>query len=275
MQPKGVAVVIDAAHQCMTTRGVHKPGVSMVTSRMLGVFRDNAATRREFLSIIAEEVERLNGVVTQFLDYSRPLKPDTSPGDVNEILQRTFKLLQGDVPEGISIDLDLGAGLPRVACEPEQLKQVFINLALNAFQAMPGGGRLTVTSRAVRDELSLWREAPRRAELVEVRFRDTGPGIPDDAQERIFVPFYTTKEKGTGLGLAISQRIVKAHQGTIGVRSPPGGGAEFIVALPGLKEGRAAEVADGQPPAAGLGDGGRAPLRGERSRPRRRKRPRA
>ena len=80
--------------------------------------------------------------------------------------------------------------------------------------------------------------APRRPDQVEIRFRDTGPGIPDEARERIFVPFYTTKEKGTGLGLAICQRIVKAHQGTLVVRSPPGGGAEFIVSLPGLREER-------------------------------------
>jgi len=72
-----------------------------------------------------------------------------------------------------------------------------------------------------------------------VRFRDSGPGIPEEARERIFVPFYTTKEKGTGLGLAICQRIVKAHQGSIVVRSPPGQGAEFTISLPGLREERA------------------------------------
>jgi signal transduction histidine kinase len=138
---------------------------------------------------------------------------------------------------------------------------------------MPRGGRLAVTSRAMGDELSLWRDGQRRPEVVEVRFRDSGPGIPEEAQERIFVPFYTTKEKGTGLGLAICQRIVKAHQGTIGVRTPPGGGAEFIVALPGLRDERAPEPDGARHPAPA---GGRA---GEGSRVRpgspRRKRRRA
>ncbi len=194
---------------------------------------------REFMEIIVEEVNRLNGVVSQFLDYSRPLKSAMAPGDLNDVVERTFKLLQGDVPSGIAVQLDLAPGMPRVLCDAEQLKQVFLNLALNAFQAMPRGGTLKVSTRRARDEMALWRDAPGRQDGVEVRFRDTGPGIPEEARDSIFVPFYTTKEKGTGLGLAISQRIVKAHQGNIGVRSSPGEGAEFVISLPGLREERA------------------------------------
>jgi len=188
---------------------------------------------REFLDIIVDEVNRLNGVVSQFLDYSRPLKSSMSPGDVGDILQRTFKLLAPDIPSGIHLSLDLAPELPAVNCDAEQLKQVFLNLALNAFQAMPLGGTLTVSTQLTRDDLAPWRESHAR-DRVEVRFRDTGPGIPPESRDNVFVPFFTTKEKGTGLGLAISQRIVKAHQGTIGVSSPPGGGAEFVLSFPGL-----------------------------------------
>jgi two-component system, NtrC family, sensor histidine kinase HydH len=196
---------------------------------------------REFLEIMIEEVNRLNGVVSQFLDYSRPLKTLMAPGDVNDIVGRTFKLLHSRLPPGVAVELDLADGLPRVMCEPEQLKQVFLNLALNAFEAMPHGGRVLVSTRIARDELSFWREGARRSDLVEIRFRDSGPGIPDEARENIFVPFYTTKEKGTGLGLAICQRLVKAHGGSIGVRSATGEGAEFLIALPGLREERPPE----------------------------------
>jgi signal transduction histidine kinase len=196
---------------------------------------------REFLEIVVEEVNRLNGVVSQFLDYSRPLKPALAPTSVNDVLERTFKLLQAEVPANVAIDLQLADWLPRVSADAEQLKQVFLNLALNAFQAMPHGGRLVVTTRLARDELAFWRDGARKVDVVEVRFRDTGPGIPEDERERIFVPFYTTKEKGTGLGLAICQRIVKAHQGTIQARSSPGEGAEFLLALPGLREERPAD----------------------------------
>ncbi len=197
---------------------------------------------REFLEIMVEEVNRLDGVVTQFLDYSRPLKPSLAPTNVNEVLEKTFKLLQAQVPASIALELELADWIPRVQADAEQLKQVFLNLALNAFQAMPSGGRLHVSTRAARDELAFWREGGRRSDLVEIRFRDTGPGIPEEARENIFVPFYTTKEKGTGLGLAICQRLVKAHQGTIVVHSPPGGGAELLVALPSLREERPPEL---------------------------------
>jgi signal transduction histidine kinase len=198
---------------------------------------------REFLEIVVDEVNRLNGVVTQFLDYSRPLKPALAPTAVNDVLEKTFKLLQPEVPASISVELQLADWLPRVHADAEQLKQVFLNLALNAFQAMPAGGRLTVSSRLARDELAFWREGSRRADVVEIRFRDSGPGVAEEARERIFVPFYTTKEKGTGLGLAICQRLVKAHQGTIQLRSTPGEGAEFLVALPGLREDRPPDAA--------------------------------
>ena len=193
---------------------------------------------REFLEIIVDEVNRLNTVVSQFLDYSRPLRPALAPTDLNEVLTRTFKLLQPEVPEAVTVSLQLADGLPRVQADAEQLKQVFLNLALNAFQAMPHGGRLVVSTYAARDDLAFWRDGGRRPDVVEIRFRDSGAGIADDAREAIFVPFYTTKEKGTGLGLAICQRIVKAHQGSIVVRSTPGEGAEFTIALPGLREDR-------------------------------------
>jgi signal transduction histidine kinase len=197
---------------------------------------------REFLEIMIEEVNRLNGVVTQFLDYSRPLKPALAPIAVNEVVEKTFKLLQPDTPANVTVEISLADWLPRVQADAEQLKQVFLNLALNAFQAMPAGGRLHVSTRLARDELAFWREGSRRADVVEIRFRDTGPGVPEAERESIFVPFYTTKEKGTGLGLAICQRIVKAHQGSIVVRSPAGDGAEFLVSLPGLREERPPEA---------------------------------
>jgi signal transduction histidine kinase len=219
---------------------------------------------REFLGIIADEVRRLNGVVTQFLDYSRPARSLLAPGDVNEILERTLKLLGGEIPPAVELRVDLERPLPRVSCDPEQLRQVFLNLALNAVQAMPRGGRLDVSTRLARDELALWREAPRRSDTVEVRFRDSGPGVPAEARDHIFVPFFTTKEKGTGLGLAICQRIVKAHGGNIGLRSAAGEGAEFVISLPALWE----EKAEGGP-----ADGGAAERPGrERERPRGRRR---
>jgi two-component system sensor histidine kinase HydH len=193
----------------------------------------------EILQIIVEEVNRLDGVVAQFLDYSRPFPTPASgkfaPTDLNDVLWKTMKLIEGGMPGNVKTELDLTPGLPAINADAEQLKQVFINLALNAVQAMPDGGRLTVRTRRPHApvEMGLSESTPRySADQVEVRFADTGAGIPEEALDRIFIPFYTTKTKGTGLGLAISQRIVKGHGGTIEVQSRVGEGTEFILRFP-------------------------------------------
>ncbi|WP_404363054.1 ATP-binding protein [Corallococcus coralloides] len=186
----------------------------------------------EFLDVIVEEVNRLNGVVTAFLDYSRPLKQNFGPTDLNEVVTRTMRLIQNDMPPTAELAVELDLRLPRAEGDAEQLKQVLINLVQNAVQALgPQPGRITVRT-----------EKPERfgdirsagAEFVEVRVSDTGPGIPADQQPHIFVPFFTTKQKGTGLGLAICQRIVKNHGGSISVQSKVGEGTAFIIRLPAL-----------------------------------------
>jgi len=193
----------------------------------------------EILQIIVEEVNRLDGVVAQFLDYSRPFPSAASEKfqstDLNDVLWKTMKLIESSLPGNVLLELDLTPGLPALHADAEQLKQVFINLALNAVQAMPDGGRLTVRTRRPHApiELGLSESTPRySADQVEVRFADTGEGIQEDALDRIFIPFYTTKTKGTGLGLAITQRIVKGHGGTIEVQSRVGEGSEFILRFP-------------------------------------------
>ena len=193
----------------------------------------------EILNIIVEEVNRLDGVVAQFLDYSRPFPSAASDKfqstDLNDVLWKTIKLIENDLPKNVAVELDLTPGLPPIHADAEQLKQVFINLALNAMQAMPDGGRLTVRTRRPHApiELGLSESTPRySADQVEIRFADTGAGIPEETLDRIFIPFYTTKTKGTGLGLAISQRIVKGHGGTIEVQSRVGEGTEFVLRFP-------------------------------------------
>jgi signal transduction histidine kinase len=202
----------------------------------------------EFLGVIVEEVNRLNTVVTQFLDYSRPLKQSFAPVDLGDVVNRTVKLLQNDIPERVTLKLELAEKLPKVQADAEQLKQVLINLVQNAVQAMPGGGVLAVATRSP-DEAPAWRLSG-GPEGVELRVRDTGGGIPEEAKQHIFVPFYTTKEKGTGLGLAICQRIVKSHGGTISMASKVGEGTEFVIRLPAIPEPRE-QRAEATPPPDG------------------------
>lgn len=193
----------------------------------------------EFLEVIVEEVNRLNGVVTAFLDYARPLKQSFGPTDLNEVVARTVRLIQNELPQRLELRVELDESAPRVEGDAEQLRQVLINLVQNAMQALgEGSGRIVV--RTVRpDRFGEFRASG--GEYVEVHVSDTGPGIPPEQQQHLFVPFYTTKQKGTGLGLAICQRIVKNHGGSIAVQSKVGEGATLIIRLPALPSEPAAE----------------------------------
>ncbi len=189
-----------------------------------------ASDHREFLEIIVEEANRLNNVVTRFLDYARAERPGREGADkvdLNHVVRRTAQLLQQE-PTAKNVDLRVRTDeqLPLIAGDPESLLQVFLNLGQNALQAMPDGGTLEIlTTRRRRSRLGY-------GQFAEVRFRDSGIGIPRDRLKKLFIPFYTTKQKGTGLGLAISHRIVNQHGGTIEVRSTIGQGSTFSVFLP-------------------------------------------
>jgi signal transduction histidine kinase len=188
---------------------------------------DPAGTK-EFLDIIVEEVNRLNKIVSQFLDYARPYRGEQRPLDVNDVVRKTLQLLTKEQEgKGVEVISSFVDGLPPVRADAEQLLQVFLNLSLNALQAMSDGGHLFVSTGIRR---ATWRGAA--SAFLEVRFRDTGVGIPPGDLKNLFIPFFTTKEKGTGLGLPISQRIMENHGGTIEVRSQPGSGATFTVLLP-------------------------------------------
>ncbi|MDQ3367473.1 MAG: ATP-binding protein [Myxococcota bacterium] len=183
----------------------------------------------EFLEIIVEEANRLNNVVTRFLDYARSERPGREGAgkvDLNGVVRKTEQLLRGDVARNIELRVRIDDQLPEIAGDPESLMQVFLNLGQNALQAMPDGGTLEIlTTRRRRSRLGY-------GQFAEVRFRDTGVGIPRDKLKKLFIPFYTTKQKGTGLGLAISHRIINQHGGTIEVRSTIGQGSTFSVFLP-------------------------------------------
>lgn len=188
----------------------------------------------EFLDIIVEEVDRLNRVVSSFLDYARPSTGDPAPTDVNAVVERTVQLLAPDLGDGIDAELELSAELPEVRIDAERLRQVVINLGQNAIHAMEGRGELTV--RTLERRRTEVHGAVRR--WVELCVTDTGPGIPQRVLANLFVPFVTTKDRGTGLGLAISQRIVNAAGGHIEVRSQEGVGTTFVVRLPAVEEKR-------------------------------------
>jgi two-component system, NtrC family, sensor histidine kinase HydH len=198
---------------------------------------------REFIEVIVDEVNRLNGVVTAFLDYSRPLKQNFGSTDLNEVVQRTLKLIHNEMPKHVTLTSQLSASIPRIDGDAEQLRQVLLNLIQNAVQAISDRPGTIVVQTRIPDRFSEFRGS----ETVELIVSDNGPGIPNDQQTNIFVPFYTTKQKGTGLGLAICQRIVKNHGGSIILSSKPNEGTTFIMRLPALASDSAPPTQTGNP----------------------------
>ncbi len=187
----------------------------------------------EFLTIIIEETDRLNQVVNQFLDYSRPFQAPRDMTDINEVIRHTTRLITADLADKkIPLSLDLQEDLARVPANAQQLTQVLLNLLQNSMEAMPEGGKLSVRTRLRPPELGRGVRIRPTTGSVEVRVKDTGRGIEAPALQKIFVPFFTTKERGTGLGLPISQRIIQHHGGELRVRSEAGKGTVFTIALP-------------------------------------------
>jgi hypothetical protein len=184
----------------------------------------------EIIGEMRHQVNRLTHTMESLLSFARPAKAKLRSTDVNGTIEKVLFLIAQQSRGGVDLRAELGAELPPVLADPFQLEQVFLNICLNACQAMRESGRLTVRSR------------PGDGNVV-VEIADTGPGIPSDLRAQVFKPFFTTKREGNGLGLAISARIVAEHGGHIGYRCPPDGGTIFTVTLQQARSGRATEHA--------------------------------
>jgi signal transduction histidine kinase len=175
------------------------------------------------LGIVREEGDRLNRIVSELLDFARPTGPQLELEDVGRLVRESLEAARvAPRPEDseVKFDLELEPDLPQVPLDRQLMQQALVNLAVNAAQAMPQGGTVTVRVRADDDG------------RLRVEVSDEGPGIPPDVLPRVFEPFFTTKAKGTGLGLAVVRRIVEDHQGEVQAHSRPGQGATFVLKLP-------------------------------------------
>lgn len=173
-----------------------------------------------YLEVLRSEIQRIHRIVENFLRFSKPSIPETKPLDLNALLERVLSLVAFEAADcGVAIETQMDPAVDSIAGDEGQLSQVFLNLAINALQAMPSGGTLTVRTRAVDG-------------MAEVEFRDTGEGISAEHLPHLFDPYFTTRPGGMGLGLAIAHRIVEGHHGTIDVESEIRKGALVVVRLP-------------------------------------------
>ena len=189
---------------------------------------------KEDLDRILKDAKRCQETVKELLEFTRQTRHLMRPHDINKALTRTLFLLESQTLfHNIVIKKDLASSLPPVISDIQQLYHLFMNIILNAAQAMEGNGILTLKSLLLKDE-----------NQVCIEISDTGPGISEENLPHIFDPFFTTKEegKGTGLGLSLAYRIIQNHGGHINAESAPGKGTTFSIILPiGLKEKEGAE----------------------------------
>jgi two-component system sensor histidine kinase HydH len=177
---------------------------------------------QEIVRIMIGEVDRINRVVGQLLDFSRPVTLSRKPTDLQTLLRDSLKQVESQARAAhCPVELSIPGSLPLVNVDTDRIRQVLLNLYLNALEAMAAGGRLTVSAAAVAT-----------GKEVTVRVSDTGSGIGPDQLPHIFDPYFTTKSTGTGLGLAIAHNIMEAHGGSIAVDSRPGGGSVVTLSLP-------------------------------------------
>jgi len=201
-------------------------GILNFSSFIKDACRGQQALERD-IDVVIRETERCRKIIKGLLDFARQSQPEEKKDDILAVLKKTVSLVENHKDfKNVEIVKDFSASLPLIMFDKDQVQQVFMNLIVNAQEAMPEGGKLYIRAGVSADRKS-----------VEIEFTDTGAGILEENLDKIFDPFFTTKEMGTGLGLSISLGIIENHGGKLDVKSRPGQGATFHVRLPVEKEG--------------------------------------
>jgi signal transduction histidine kinase len=213
------------AHEIRNPLGVIKGSTEMLTQKL----QASDELSRELAGYISTEVNRLSDLVTEFLDFARPLHAEPHPANLTALLDRVLQIVAGRFNgKPVRVERHYATGLPLVPLDESLCEQAFLNLVQNAYEAMQNGdgnhgGTLSV---------EVQRTTQNGRDGVELRLADTGPGVPEELREEIFNPFVTTKKTGVGLGLSIVSKIVDGHHGSIHVTNAPGGGAVFTIFFP-------------------------------------------
>ena len=198
---------------------------------MAGLLRrkiPDAPDAQMVLTDIISEAKMANAIVQEVLDFVRPIRLQVEHTAVTDAVQGAIQLAESKGKRGqVEVNVAISDGLAQINADQHQITQVFTNLLMNAYEAMGGRGRVTISAEMIRFE-----DGGDGRDAVQVEFADNGPGIPPDVADKVFDPFFTTKAQGSGLGLAIVRKIVDAHDGRIDLRTTPGQGTTIRVTLP-------------------------------------------
>ena len=209
------------SHEIRNPLGIIKSSSELLRKKMASLDHSNTIP-----DIIVEEANRLNSIITDFLNFAKPTSLNLNPCRVEEILEKNITFLASQIKEqGYIIEKHFNNHLPKIMADAATLYQAFLNILINAMEAMPDGGEIHVGIDS-------------RDDIITMFFDDEGESIPDDILEKIWNPFFTTKEKGTGLGLGIVKNIIDAHGGSIQINNGPAGGVRVTIELPVMRGGQ-------------------------------------
>ncbi|ABK16341.1 sensor histidine kinase [Syntrophobacter fumaroxidans] len=191
---------------------------------------DLSSNQKEDFDVISDEIRHIDNILQNFLEFSRPPKLKMQRISPSDVVDMAIQLLRHRIESyGVTLELYRQRRLPEIEGDPEQLKEVLVNLIVNACEAMGDGGKILI-----REEEGVTEPQGR---VAVVRVSDNGPGIPEAIREKVFQPFFSTKEEGTGLGLSIAARIIEEHKGCLNLRARQSKGATFIITLPCKEDG--------------------------------------
>jgi signal transduction histidine kinase len=195
-------------------------GIVRSTAELLGEMPDASDTQKRLSGVIKEESTRLNQIVTEFLDFARPQEPNLQECQLEEIIEKNLSFIRPELEKkGIHVQENLNGRSFRLRADHDLLYRAFLNILINAIHSLQDGGTIDIKVEEDRD-------------AYRVEIEDTGCGISKENVDKIFNPFFTTKEKGSGLGLSIVRKIIEGHRGTIDIKSVEGQGTKVQVQLP-------------------------------------------
>ncbi|NPV53062.1 MAG: hypothetical protein HPY71_06015 [Firmicutes bacterium] len=196
-------------------------------AQVIGLGLADMETAKRYAGKIMKEIDRLDHMLSQVLLLMDQQRHDPQPVDIHEMMDEVLLLVQAQAAlQAVTISRAYATDIPEFLCDARRIRQAILNLVVNALQAMPDGGEISISTSLSKSK------SDAKTNRIDIKFKDSGPGVPRSLIPRIFTPFFTTKKNGTGLGLTVARHIAQLHGGSLELKRSPGPGALFVLSLP-------------------------------------------